>query len=35
VNREPSICKHLGALYLTCFGRLCEIFTAESQQWLF
>ena len=27
-NRKPSSCNHLGAFYLTCFVRVCEIFTA-------
>jgi len=28
MNRETSSCNHLGAFYLTCFARVCEIFTA-------
>jgi len=34
-NREPSSLNHLGAFNLTCFARVCEIFTAvvsESQR---
>jgi len=26
-NREPNSCNYLGALYLTCFARVYEIFT--------
>jgi len=35
VNREQSSCHYVGAVYLTCFARVCEIFTAvvsESQR---
>jgi len=28
VNREPNSYNHLGAFYVTCFPRLCEILTA-------
>jgi len=28
VNRESNSYNHLGAFYLTCFARVCEIFTA-------
>jgi len=34
-NPESSSCNHLGAFYLTCFARMCEIFTSvvsESQR---
>jgi len=34
-NRETTSCNHLGAFYLTCFARVCEIFTSavsESQR---
>jgi len=27
-NREPNSYNHLGAFYVTCFARVCEIFTA-------
>jgi len=27
-NREPSSYNHLGTFHVTCFGRVCEIFTA-------
>jgi len=27
-NREPDSCNHLGPFYVTCFARVCEIFTA-------
>jgi len=33
-NPEPTCCNNLGAFYLTCFARVCEIFTSvvsESQ----
>jgi len=26
-NRERNNYNHLGAFYVTCFGRVCEIFT--------
>jgi len=26
-NREPNSYNHLGTFYLTCFARVCEIFT--------
>ena len=26
-NREPNSYNHLGAFYVTCFSRVCEIFT--------
>jgi len=28
VNREHKSYNHLGAFYVTCFARVCEIFTA-------
>jgi len=28
VNRECNSYNHLGAFYVTCFARVCEIFTA-------
>jgi len=28
MNREPNSYNHLGALYVSCFARLCQIFTA-------
>jgi len=34
-NREPTTCNHLGAFYLMCFARVCEILQAvvsESQR---
>jgi len=27
-NREPNSYNHLGAFYVTCFARVCEIFPA-------
>ena len=27
-NREPNSYNHLGAFYVSCFARVCEIFTA-------
>ena len=27
-NREPNNCNYLGAFYVMCFARVCEIFTA-------
>jgi len=31
-NREPGSCNHLGAFYVTCFARVCEIFTAVGSE---
>ena len=28
MNREPNSYSHLGAFYVTCFARVCQIFTA-------
>ena len=32
-NREPTSSNHLGAFYLTCFARVCEIFTTVLSEW--
>ena len=28
MNGEPNSYNHLGVFYVTCFGRVCELFTA-------
>ena len=32
VNREPNSHNHLGAFYVTCFARVCEIFTVVESE---
>jgi len=33
VNLDCRSCIHFGAFYLTCFARVCEIFTAVVSEW--